>query len=56
MKLQKKEAVRSLMNIRMPRYIDRKILKVQDDFLKKSDFGKGNCYIGYDSNSEGTVC
>ena len=37
----KKEAVRSLMNIRMPRYIDRKILKVQDDFLKNQTLEKG---------------
>ena len=37
----KKEAVRSLMNIRMPRYIDRKILKVQDEFLQNQTFEKG---------------
>ena len=36
----KKEAVRSLMNIRMPRYIDRKILKVQDEFLQNQTFGE----------------
>lgn len=40
MKLQK-EAVRSLMNIRMPRYIDRKILKVQDEFLQNQTLKKG---------------
>lgn len=37
----KKEAVRSLMNIRKPRYIDRKILKVQDEFLQNQTFEKG---------------